>query len=248
MPRKPTKANGPGQPGPAEARTAAARWIETGHLAPYPEQVRSAALNLVRIAKWPDGMDVVDFQQAVFAYDQMLQRDSAWDRMPQRERNSWIEQFETTIEKLLSLIAVAPRPPEQHGFPIRDNLLLHTVAHAMKVAVPQEEGDARWRMMLELEKAFDSTGINFAHAVMVYQQAQRADYRVRQTLAKPREEGANRVFFATSLWQYTDLSPSSIAAVATTMLDVDVTTPDVNRWVKTYARQRVRVSRKAEKP
>lgn len=250
MAKLPTK-QGLGQSGPIPPRIAIEQWIgrDIGGLNPYPAAVRDAAKLLARMHPWPATLGLYEFQQAVYAYDLMLARDEGWDRMPQGARDKWIEKFEATTAQLLKLMEQAPRPPEKHGFPVRDVLLLLAIEHGLGIAVPPEGDPERWRTMLAYEEAFDRSGINLSHALMIFRQDQRADYNVRQPLPKPGDSGADRVFFVVSLWRYTELTAREIAEIASCMLDGETIEPaDVHRWVRAYSKQKVRFFSGQKKP
>lgn len=242
--RPPKKA--PAKAGAGSQREIAS-WAKKDGLLPYPESVRAAGMRLLQLRTWPAGLGMLEFRQAVYAYDQMQARGD-WDRMPQREQDEWKTRFESVTAEFLDLIKTAPCPPSKFGFPIRDVLLLHAVSAALGKELPPAQSTEWWRAMSEYESAFDRSGLNLTHAIQHFRQQQRADWGPPQTLAKPRDEGSDRVFFAITLWRYTELDDRTIADIATQMLGTSVEAADVYRWTVGYSkRKRERISKKAHK-
>lgn len=185
-------------------------------LAPYPEDVRDACMRIVKDPAsrdmWGTAFDNTDFRQFMHALDQALHRET-WDKMPQRERQDWIDDFQKTTDRLLTLMENAPTPPKQWGMPVRERVLMELLRRC-GLSVPPYDSQDYWRDMMEKEAIADSFDFTIADALRWYALQQRANWGPTQILKKPRDAKADRAHFIVCLSHYTYCTDATIAAVA----------------------------------
>lgn len=202
-------------------------------LRPYPAETRDAAIRGLQNwgdSNWPETLDPASFMEAVYAYEAAFAT-GPWDEMTQRERNDWARKFESTFDVLVSLMAQAPRSPDEWGFPVRDEFLIHSLRSAGFV-VPENGSGDYFSEMLRIEQAFDESGLTILHALNHYRKQVLVDAGPSQLLKKPRDKDAIRARFIRHLSRYTHLTVAVIAGLTESMLQVEADERVIRRLSK----------------
>lgn len=221
MPKKPTKTKGApkGAPDHSEVKKIENEWGGLdAFLSIYSEATKNAAGRLVADTRmsvyWGSGFVSKDFEEAIHIFELAHSR-MPWDGLSAREQADWIKQFDKTVSKLLELLRVAPRPPEDWGFPVRDYVLAEA-AQRMGLDLPEASEDlGLLKAGIRLEPLVDAMNWTLADSLRHYQRQQHTDAVVGQTLAKPRDAKAARAYFLNRFQAIRPCVSSTIVATVT---------------------------------
>lgn len=165
-------------------------------------------------ALWTSNLSVDLFLMIVADFEVATARD-AWANKTQRERDTWHAKFEKTCDALLELMAEAPIPPGQWGFPAWDTVLMNVFQRA-GVPLPDSSSPDFFPRMLALKDAADAERWTIADALQHYRENQRRG--VPQRLRKPGDAKAGRAEFIICI-HGRGLTATEVATIAQVAFD-----------------------------
>lgn len=205
------------------------RKIHSEWLSTLPDLIRAAAERLLTDFRvrdyWGQWLDQHHFGIVISEFIIASDR-SGWTTLSQREREKWQNDFEETLDSLVTLIKSAPVPPDEYGFPVRDEAF-KSVVKCLPITLPEVRHgiDASSDPIDDLEAIVDSLGYTIVDALEYFRVRQRASFGDEQVLAKPRDDKAARAHFIAHVTAELSM-PDDVVATITSVLFEDESVDD----------------------
>lgn len=126
-------------------------------------------------------------------YNYVVNQNRKWDLMTTRERHTWKKDFNEAFLKFIDLLETSPLPPDDFGFPIKDNNLMNML-YLMGLYESPESREKYWSDMQFFESKTELLNWTIIDTLKHYKINIEAGIS-KQYLSKPRDPHAKRALF-----------------------------------------------------
>lgn len=126
-------------------------------------------------------------------YNYVVNQNRKWDLMTTRERHTWKKDFNEAFLKFIDLLETSPLPPDDFGFPIKDNNLMNML-YLMGLYESPESRVKYWSDMQFFESKTELLNWTIVDTLKHYKINIEAGIS-KQYLSKPRDPHAKRALF-----------------------------------------------------